>query len=73
MKRAIRTVIRLIAAGAIVIGGMDCGLEVVRRWKHFKEVSLWVCIINFLVIVAGVILFVASAALAEKFADDFDE
>lgn len=73
MKRAIRTVIRLIAAGAIVIGGMDCSLEIAHHWKHFKEVSLWVCIINFLVIVAGVILFAASAALAEKLADDFDE
>ena len=73
MKRAIRTVIRLIAAGAIVIGGMDCGLEFVRHWRHFREISLWVCIINCLVIVAGVILFAASAALAEKFSDDFDE
>ena len=73
MKRAIRTVIRLIAAGAMVIGGMDCALEFARHWKHFGEVSLWACLINFLVIVAGAILFAASASLAEKLADDFDE
>ena len=73
MKRAIRTVIRLIAAGAMVIGGMDCGLEFARHWKHVGRVNLWVCIINFLVIVAGIVLYARSAAIAERLAEDFEE
>ena len=73
MNRAVRTVIRLVAAGLMVIGGMVIGLEFMRdRVKH-AQLSVGQCVLGGLLIVAGVVLFWASSRLAERLADDFEE
>ncbi len=73
MKRAVRTSIRLVAAGFMVIGGMVLGLEFMRdRVKH-AEASVGQYVLGAVLIVAGVVLYWASSRLAERLADDFEE
>ncbi len=73
MKRAVRAIIRLIAAGLIVFGGMEIGLELVRRRVQKAEISVWHCILGVVLIGLGVLIFAVSASLAEQLTDDFDE
>jgi hypothetical protein len=76
MKRAVRTLIRLVAAGLLVFGGMELGLEgyvYMRHQRSGAEISPWYCIIGAVLIVLGAILFAASSKLAHKLAGDLDE
>ena len=73
MKRAIRTLICLVASGLIVFGGMEIGLEYTRHRLRGEPIHARPWIIGSALIVGGVILFVASSKLAEKLAGDFDE
>jgi hypothetical protein len=73
MKRAVRTVIRFIAAGMVIVGGMNVGLEFVRRQVQEADLDPWRLAIGLLAVVAGIALFAASAALAAKMTDDIDE
>ena len=73
MKRAVRTVIRLIAAGIIVFGGLNLALEFARFRQHRADFSSGRCVVDSLVIVLGVILAAASGKLAARLTDDFDE
>lgn len=73
MKRSVCMVLRLVAAGIIVIAGMGIGLEYVRHRMQGVDVNWWHCGLELLVIGGGVILFAKSGALAEKLTDDYDE
>jgi hypothetical protein len=76
VKRAICNLIRFVAAGLIVCGGMELGLEgyaFVRHQRSGAEISPWDCIIGAVLLVLGVILFAASSRIARKTAGDFDE
>jgi len=73
MKRAVRSLIRFIAAGLIGVGIIEMGLEFVRRRTIATELKLWPWIIGAVLIVSGIALFATSARLAEKFTDDFEE
>jgi hypothetical protein len=73
MKRAVRAIIRLTAAGLSVLGGMEIGLEWVRHRMHKADISLWHYIFGAVLIGLGVLIFAASASLAERLTDDFDE
>jgi hypothetical protein len=73
MKRAVRAVIRLIAAGLLVFGGMGLGLEYMRHLVHKVEVHPWNCVLGAVLLALGVGLLAASGRLAERFSDDFDE
>lgn len=73
MRRAVRTVIRLIAAGIIVVGGMNAGLEYVRHRMQGAEVSPWRVAIGTFGVVLGVGLFAASSPLAKRMTEDFEE
>ena len=73
MKRAVRTLIRIIAAAFIVFGGIEVGLDFFRRRLHEDGISWWQVAIGVGLIAAGIGLFAASARLAEKFTDDFEE
>jgi len=73
MKRAVRTVIRLIATGIIVFGGLTLALEFARFRQHRADFSSRRCVVDSLVIVLGVILAAASGKLAARLTDDFDE
>ena len=73
MNRAVRFVIRLIAAGVILFGGLEIALEYLRHRMKNAEISVWQCIIGGILIVLGSFLFWASAWLAEHLTDDSDE
>jgi ethanolamine transporter EutH len=73
MKRAVRVLIRVVAAGLLVFGGMEIGLEYMRHRVQKVQISLWHCVISAVLVALGVVLFAASARLAEQFTDDIDE
>jgi hypothetical protein len=73
MKRAVRMVIRLIAAGIIVVGGMNTGLEYMRYRLHAAEINLWRVCLGLLGVLVGVTLFAFSSSLAERMTDDIEE
>jgi len=73
MKRAIRTLLRLVAAGFIVFGGMTIGLALMRRRTPKAEASSWPFVLGAVLTALGMVLFWASGRLAERLADDFEE
>jgi hypothetical protein len=79
MKRAVRTVIRIIAAALLVFGALEIGLEIahhkiqVRHHVEPIEANVWRYIIGAILFVVGVILFLGSESLADQLTDDIDE
>jgi hypothetical protein len=79
MKRAVRTLLRLIAAGLLIFGALEIGLELehhqlqIRNHVEPAETNIWRYVIGAVLVVAGLILFAASASLAEQLTDDFEE
>jgi drug/metabolite transporter (DMT)-like permease len=79
MKRAVRTLIQIIAAGLMVFGALDIGLEIehhqLQVHNHVEPVTtnIWHYIIGAVLLVAGVIIFAGSESLAEQLSDDIEE
>lgn len=79
MKRAVRTLIRIIAAALFVFGALEIGLELEHRQLQIRnhvepvQTNVWHYIIGALLFVAGIILFAGSESLAEQLTDDIDE
>ena len=71
MKRAVRSLIRIIAVALVVFGGLALGLEYARQ--RTAALSWGQLVLGVFLISAGIGLFAASATLAEKFTDDFEE
>ena len=72
MRRAVRTVIRLIAAGIIVVAVMSLALEFTRSRQHRADFAVWRCVIDFLAVALGVVLFATSSKLAARLTDGFE-
>ena len=73
MKRAVRMILRLIAAGILIVGAMTMGLQLMLQLKHRGEPSMTRVLLGGLGVVLGLVLFAASSSLAERLTDDFDE
>ena len=73
MRRAVRAILRLIAAGLILFGGLEIGLEWMRRQVDKTGIRTGRCLVGAALIALGVFLFAASARLAERLTDDPDE
>jgi drug/metabolite transporter (DMT)-like permease len=73
MKRAVRTVLRLAAAGLILFGVLTLGLELLRQRLPDAGIRWWSCVLGALLVVVGGVLYAMSARLADRFTDDFDE
>jgi hypothetical protein len=73
MKRAVRSIIRLAAAGLIVFGGMEIGLELMRHRFQQTRISAGHCLIGAVLMVLGIALLAFSARLAARLTDDFEE
>lgn len=73
MKRAVRSLLRFIAAGAILVGGLEFALEFARHRVGHAEVSLWHCVLGGILIGLGLVLWIFSAKLAEYWTDDFED
>ena len=73
MKRAVQMVLRLIAAGLLVVGGLNLVLEFARRGRGAAALNLWTCLLWAVLIGLGVLLFAKAPALASQWTDDFEE
>jgi hypothetical protein len=79
MKRAVRTLIQIIAAGLMTFGALEIGLELehhavqVRNHVEPIQTNIWRYIIGALLLLMGVILFAGSDSLAEQLTDDIEE
>ena len=79
MKRAVCTLIRIIAAALFVFGALEIGLEVahhqvqVRNHVEPIKTNVWRYIIGAVLFVVGVILFLGSESLADQLTDDIEE
>jgi TRAP-type C4-dicarboxylate transport system permease small subunit len=73
VKRAVRNLIRFIAAGFVIFGGLEIAFEFVRNSVRRTGFQFWECVIGVILIALGAILFWASARLAEYFTDDIDD
>ena len=73
MKRAVRSILRLVAAGLVVVGGMEIGLEFVRHRLRGSTLSVWRCLLGAVLMIAGGVVFAASGRLAERLCEEFEE
>jgi hypothetical protein len=79
MKRAVRTLIQIIAAGLMLFGVLEIGLEFAHHQVQIREhiepikTNIWRYIIGVLLFVVGIILFLGSNSLAEQLTDDIDD
>ncbi|HLP76015.1 MAG TPA: hypothetical protein VK327_03790 [Candidatus Paceibacterota bacterium] len=73
MKRAIRNLIRFVAAGLIIFGGLQIGLEFLRQRMQKIEINTRNCVIGGVLILSGVVIMAVSSWLAGRLSDDDDE
>jgi hypothetical protein len=76
MKRAIRSLLRLIAAALMLLGLVEAGLEFAEFKRHQREgtdIGFGALVIGLILLVAGAVLLSASSRLAEKIGRDFEE
>jgi hypothetical protein len=72
MQRTVQMVLRLLAAGLIVVGGLNVVVEFARHWRLHAALNLWACVVWAIPIVLGLALFVKASALASRLTDDSD-
>jgi drug/metabolite transporter (DMT)-like permease len=79
MKRAVRTLIQIIAAGLTIFGALEIGLEIVHHQvqvhNHADPVKndIWRYVIGAVLLLLGLILFAGRESLAEQLSDDIDD
>lgn len=64
-KKAARFVLRVIAFGLLLIGGLNVTIELFRR----HDMNLAAVVLNSFAFLAGAVLFLFSGKLADKIAD----
>ncbi|MGN6555377.1 MAG: hypothetical protein ACTHLW_16855 [Verrucomicrobiota bacterium] len=72
MTRAIRNLIRFIAAGLIFFGTLQIGLEFARQHLHESEARVGQYLIGLLLVVLGIISFAFSSKAAAFLTDEDD-
>lgn len=72
-RRKAKWLIRLIAAGCFLIGGMDLGLYLVQSQRNHSAVNLLRCLWLSIPLVAGVMLLVKTRALADWIEEWLDQ
>jgi drug/metabolite transporter (DMT)-like permease len=79
MKRAVRTLIQIIAAGLMIFGALEIGLEIahhqVQVHNHVDPVKtdIWRYVSGAVLFLLGMILFAGSNSLAAQLTDDIDD
>jgi hypothetical protein len=73
MRRAVRSLISLVASGLVLFGVMEIGFQYVNHRMRKAEVSLWHCLAGGILFVLGLILFALSSRLAKRLTEDFEE
>lgn len=64
-RRKAEWLIRLVAAGCFVVGGLDLGLYLFQSHRNHSSVSFLGCLEPSIPLVLGVILLVKTSALAD--------
>jgi hypothetical protein len=72
MKRAIRNLLRFVATAIFAFGALQIGLEFMRRSLREEPIRVGSCVLGGVLLLAGVMLFLASSRLAALFSDDDD-
>lgn len=79
MKRAVRSLIYLVAAGLVIFAALEIWLEIahhaVQVRDHIEPVktNIWRYIIGAVLLVVGAILFLGAESLAEQLTDEPDD
>ena len=73
MRRVVRSLIRIIAAGLVGFGIIEIAFEFARHRANGTEFNSWHLILGAVLILGGIVLFAASTKLAKKLTADFDE
>ena len=73
MRRAVRTVIALAAAGMIVVDRMFLGLELLKQRTGGGAPGIGRCIAFSILTLAGLVLMWKSSAIAKRLTEDYDE
>ena len=73
LARGVRLVLWLLAAGLILIGAMNIGLEIERHYLKHTPVSRWHCGLWALPVVLGGLIALAAPRLSRQLADDESE
>jgi uncharacterized membrane protein YkvI len=79
MKRPVRTLIQIIAAGLMLFGVLEIGLEFAHHQVQIREhiepikTNIWRYIIGVALFVVGIVLFLGGNSLAEQLTDDIDD
>lgn len=78
MKRAVRSLIHLVAAGFIIFGALEICFEIARHAMQVRQhieptTNIWHYLIGTVLLVIGVILFLGAESLAEQLTDEPDD
>jgi len=79
MKRAVRTLIKIIGATAALFGLLEIGLEIAHHQIQVRDHvipiknNIWSYVIGIVLLFVGFILFAGSNSLAEQLTDDYDD
>jgi hypothetical protein len=79
MKRAVRTLIQIIAVCVMVFGLLEIGLEIAHHQVQARDhvdpikTNIWRYVIGAVLLAVGFILFAGSNSLAEQLTDDIDD
>ena len=72
-RKGATLVLRLLALGIVVVGGLNVLLEFTRQRLGKGDVSTVRCVLYGLLCLAGFVLLFLSGALAKRLTEDFDE
>ena len=72
-NRIATTVVRLIAAGFLVVGGLNLALEWYKRHQEHTAINPWRCVYLSIPLVIGVAILIKSSALARWVDQYLDE
>ena len=79
MKRAVRSLIKIIGIAAALFGLLEIGLEIAHHQVQVRDRvdpvknNIWSYVIGAGLLFVGFILFAGSNSLAEQLTDDFDD
>lgn len=79
MKRAVRTVIQIVAVALMIFGVLAIGLELahhqVQVQHHVQPIqtNVWSYVVGGVLLLLAPVLFLGSNSLAEQLTDDYDD
>jgi hypothetical protein len=72
-RRIALTVIRLVAAGCLLISTLNLGLYYLKTHQARDSMQIGRCLLLAIPLVIGILLLIKSTAIARRLTQDFDE